>query len=389
MQEINNATTANLTGSESQNQTATGSALINIDPLVNAIQDIITNATGLTGIYVDVMASVLVLATCIILAIIVHFFVTNIAPRLVSSTHSVLDDEILKAIKGPISLLIFLIGVYLGIKSLDNLSSGILETLDSIATAILILVIAYFLGNLIGAFLRWYGKVVAPTTDSDLDDHLLPFMTKVIVAVVYILAILLILTRFGIEITALVASLGIAGIAVALAAQETLSNAFGAIAIMTDRPYKPGDRLLISGIGQCDVVEVGIRSTRVMTRNRQLVVIPNRDMASNEIVNLSLPDTRYRLRLTVGVAYKTDLDKACHIMEEIALANPLVSRDPASKAYVDKLDDFAVHISLYVWLSDYRNDYDVTDQVYREILARFKSEGIVIPYPIVTLNPVK
>lgn len=364
-----------------------GAESVNIDPLAHALQDFIMAHTGLSILYADVITAALVLIVFIILSEAARYFVIYVAPRLVTNTKSSLDDEVLKAIRGPIRVLIILIGLYLALKTLDNLSLSIIETLDMLATIILILVSAYFLSNLINAALNWYSRDVAPHTDSQLDDHLIPFFEKLITAVIYIIGLLLIMSRFGIEITALVASLGVAGIAVALAAQETLSNVFGAFAILTDRPFKVGDRLLIPGIGQGDVTDIGLRSTRIVTRNNEVLVIPNQQMAGSEIINLSMPDSQMRLKIKVGISYKSDVDKACAIMEEIARDCPSVAKEPKPAAYVNELGDFAIGITMLVWISEYRQDYYAPDHIYRQILVRFREENIDITYPVMTVIP--
>ncbi len=364
-----------------------GNISVDVDPLANSVQSFISAHTGLSAFYADLLTAALVFAFFLILSEAARYFVIYVAPRLVSGTRTSLDDEVLKAIRGPIRVLIVLIGLYFAFKTLDNLSSSVVEMLDTLATIVLILVAAYFVSNLVKAMLRWYSRDVAPRTGSQLDDQLIPFFEKLITAVIYILAFLLIMSLFGIEITALVASLGVAGIAVALAAQETLSNVFGAFAILTDRPYKVGDRLFIQGIGQGDVVDIGLRSTRLRTRNDEVLVIPNQQMASTEIINLSMPDARLRVLIKVGISYKSDVDRATAIMEEIAAANAAVAKDPVPRAYVSGLGDFAIEITMLVWLTDYMKDYIVPDEIYRQILVRFREADIDITYPVMTVLP--
>jgi MscS family membrane protein len=364
-----------------------GNISVDVDPLANSVQSFISSHTGISAFYADLLTAALVFVTFLVLSELARYFVIYVAPRLVAGTRSSLDDEVLKAIRGPIRLLIILIGLYFSLKTLDHLSSSIVNVLDTLATVVLILVAAYFVSNLVNALLRWYSRDVAPHTGSQLDDQLIPFFEKLITAVIYILALLLIMSLFGIEITALVASLGVAGIAVALAAQETLSNVFGAFAILTDRPYKVGDRLLIHGIGQGDVIDIGLRSTRLKTRNDEIMVIPNQQMASSEIVNLSMPDSRLRVLIKVGISYKSDVDRACAIMEEIAAANAAVAKEPRPRAYVSGLGDFAIEITMLVWLADYMKDYIVPDQIYRQILVKFREADIDITYPVMTVLP--
>ncbi|WP_158308876.1 mechanosensitive ion channel family protein [Methanocella arvoryzae] len=380
-------------GTEAANTTAASNASavtgfsIDVHPLADPIQAFITATTGTSGLAADILTAGFIIVIFMALSEVARYLVKKVAPVLVKHTSSTLDDELLASIRNPIAVLFLVTGVYLAVKSIDNLSPDLIETLDHTALAALVLVVAYFVSNLLTALLRWYSREVAPHTDSDLDDHLIPFAEKLASAVIYLLAFLIILSAFGIKITALVASMGIAGIAVALAAQESLSNIFGAVAVLMDRPYRVGDRLLIPGTGQGDVVDIGMRSTRVMTRTRQLLVIPNKDMANAEIVNLSLPDPRLRLKLQVGVAYNADLDKACKVLVEIAEANEQVLKEPRPSSYVASLGDFAVQIVLLAWIDDYRKDLDVTDQLYRQILVRFKEENIEISYPVMTVLP--
>lgn len=395
-------TISNVTGGETNSTISTavsetvanatsGSTLgnmINADPIANFIETHVSSYIGLGPFISDVIAALVILTIFLMLSELAKIFVTNIAPHLVAKTGSSLDDEILAAIKGPIQVLIIVIGIYLACKTFNNLSLGVVNILDMLATIALILIGAYLVSNLVKALIRWYIKDIAPRTDSDLDDHLLPFMGKFIVATIYVLALLMILSSvFGVKITPLLAGLGIGGIAIALAAQESLSNLFGAIAILIDRPYKVGDRLILENIGQGDVVEVGLRSTRIRTLDNRIVVIPNEDIAGNKIINMSQPDSKIRILLKIGIGYKSDVDRACAILEDIATSNPRVAKDPKPRAYVSALGNFAVEITLLVYLTSYRDDLRVPDEIYRQILQRFKQEDIDIPYPTMTIMP--
>jgi len=150
-------------------------------------------------------------------------FVSDVAPGLIYKAGSSLDYKLLNAAKGPIRILIIVAGVYFACNTLNDLSPGIVVALDRLANIALILVGAYLVSNFISALIRWYTRDVAPKTGSDLDDSLLPFLAKAAVALVYIIAGIMILDLF-VEVTPLIASLGIVGIAVAFAAKEALKN---------------------------------------------------------------------------------------------------------------------------------------------------------------------
>lgn len=359
---------------------------VSASPLANWFETWMASNLGLTGLAADVLSAAIILAIFLVLSEAAKYFVKDVAPRLVSKTGSSLDDELLKAVKGPIQVLIIMAGVYLACKTINDLSPGIVYALDKLVSIGLILLCAYFISNLISAFIRWYINDVAPKTGSDLDDYLMPFLRRLLVAVVYVVAFVMIIGLF-IEITPLIAGLGVLGIAVALAAKEMLSNLFGAFAILTDRPFKVGDRLYLEGIGVGDVVDMGMRSTRVRTTDNHIVIVPNQNMAASRIVNLSQPDPDVRIELKVGIGYGSDADKACAILERIASETPSVAREPRPRAYVSELGDFAVTITLLVYIDSYKQDFRVPDVIYRNALVAFKKEGIDIPFPTVTVMP--
>jgi MscS family membrane protein len=367
--------------------TVTGNSTgVSASPIADWFEGWMGTYIGVTGIAADLLGAAIVLAVFLALSVAAKRFITDVAPRLVSWTRSSLDDEILKAVRKPVQALIAAAGVYLACKTLDGLSLGILDALDTLASIALIVISAYFLANLVGALIKWYMTDVAPKTGSDLDDHLLPFLRNFLAACIYIVAGVMILGLF-VEITPLIAGLGVAGIAVALAAREMLSNLFGALAILTDRPFKAGDRLYMEGIGVGDVIDMGLRSTRVRTTDGRIVIVPNEKMAAGRIVNLSQPGESIRLELKFGIGYGSDADRACAVLEEIAGRTPGAMKDPRPRAYVSELGDFAVGIVLLVHVDSYRQDLDVADAIYREALRAFKKEGVDIPYPTMTVRP--
>jgi MscS family membrane protein len=177
----------------------------------------------------------------------------------------------------------------------------------------------------------------------------------------------------------------VGGIAIALAAQELLSNVFGAIAILSDRTYKIGDRIQVSDGMIGDVLEIGLRSTRIKTMDSRLIVIPNSDISKSDIINYSLPDAKARFDIKVGVSYDADIEKASGILLDIACNTEGVLVDPAPKVYVKDLGNFSVNLLMHVWVNDYKLSWEVPDHIYRETLKRFAMEKISIPYPTTSI----
>lgn len=349
--------------------------------LIQGLESGIEQATGFSSGTADIISAIVIVIIAIILAKIVKFLIVNVAPHLVSKTETTLDDEILKAVNGPSQVFIVAIGVYLAVAALNHLPGINSGNLGMLLTVALIYIVGYLVANLASGLINWYKNDIAPHTDSDLDDVLMPFLGKAVGATVFILATLMAISAMGVEITPLIATLGVGGIAVALAAQEMLSNVFGAISILSDRPYKVGDRIAMTDGLLGDVVEIGLRSTRVKTLDGRITVIPNADISKSMVINYSQPDSKLRYDLRVGIAYDADVGKASKILLEIAGSTAGVLKDPAPKVYVTDLGNFSVNLLMQVWLEDYKLTWEVPDHIYRETLKRFAAETIDIPYP--------
>lgn len=351
---------------------------------VGFIQGIATglsSATGLSQFWADMIVAVAIIILSYLLAKAVKYFLANIAPHFTSKTSTTLDDEILKAINGPLQVFILALGIYVACATLSEMPGLISNNLLILLTIALIFIAAYLVSNLAGALISWYQNDIAPRTESDIDDSLMPFLSKASTIIVYTVAMLMVLSLLHVDITPLVTTVGVGGIAVALAAQELLSNVFGAFAILSDRPYKIGDRVQLSDGLVGDITDIGLRSTRIKTLDNRLVVVPNTDISKSNIVNFSMPDERVRFDIKVGISYDADVSKATETLLDIASHTEGVLKDPPPKVYVKDLGDFSVNLLMHVWVSDYRLSWTVPDVIYREILKRFAKENIVIPYP--------
>ena len=186
------------------------------------------------------------------------------------------------------------------------------------------------------------------------------------------------------DITPFLAGAGIAGLAIALAAQDIISNFFGGAIITVDKPFKVGDRIRVDQyIG--DVINVGPRSTRLKTLDYQIVTIPNNKITTNIIVNYAEPDQKLRITLPVSVAYGSDPKKVKEILLDIAqntIKNTeYLLEEPAPKAFFLEFQDSSLKFILYVWARKYNLPDEVKDAINTQIAERFAAEGIEIPFP--------
>jgi MscS family membrane protein len=343
-----------------------------------------SSSLGMGGQATDILVALTIIAVFAILSKLTSYLLHEILPRFTAKTETTLDDELIQALQRPVQLLVILTGFALGVHSLENVNLYF-ETFDKIVMILYILIGAYLASNVVHALIQWYSNDIAPKKKSRLDNQLMPFLDKADRIIIFTLALLMIVNQLGYQITPILASLGIAGIAVALAAQETLSNVFGAFSILADKPFKVGDRIELSQNEIGEVVDIGIRSTRLKTMDNKIIIIPNAVVSKGKIINYSEPDLMVIFTIKVSISYKSDIDRALLTMVEIAKRTEGVIQNPAPRAYVTELSSYSIDLIMRLWVKDYRLEFEVPDRIYRDIIRRFAEENIEIPYPITTI----
>ncbi|MEN6609448.1 MAG: mechanosensitive ion channel domain-containing protein [Methanoregulaceae archaeon] len=299
-------------------------------------------------------------------------------------TPSQLDDIILDSIGTPMIVIILLTSAYIAFTAFGPMPQLLQNALsDQLVSAVYIVIVAWITSGFFTKVIGTYGKQFAEKTESDLDDRMMTFLEKMIKYVIWFIAFLLILYTFRIDITPFLAGAGIAGLALALAAQEVLSNFFGGVVITLDKPFKVGDRVKVNEYFG-DVIEVGPRSTRIQTLDYQIVSIPNATITSNVVVNYAMPDQKIKVRIPVSVAYGTDMqsvkDLLLAIAREAASVTSWVLSDPAPSVYFLEFGESSLNLQLILWADAYENAWEVQDYVNMRIDGEFRKQGIEIPF---------
>ena len=186
---------------------------------------------------------------------------------------------------------------------------------------------------------------------------------------------------FGLSVTAVFASAGIAGVAVALAARETLANFFGGISILLDRPFTTGNYIILDSGERGEVVDIGLRSTRILTRDEILICIPNSVITNVKVVNESAPAPRFRIRLKVGVAYGTDIEQVEEILMNLARENDLAANNPVPRVRFRSFGDSSLDFELLCWARRPEEKGRLIHGLNKGIYHALNEAGIVIPFP--------
>ncbi len=182
--------------------------------------------------------------------------------------------------------------------------------------------------------------------------------------------------------TAWLASAGVIGIAVGFAARDTLANLFAGFFIIADAPYKLGDYIVLDSGDRGEVTKVGIRSTRLLTRDDVEITVPNSEMANAKIFNESGGRwVKFRIRIKVGVAYGSDLDEVVELLERVAAEHPTVCRDPEPRVRMRGFGDSSLDFELLCWVNHPAERGLVTHELYMKIYKALNDAGIGIPFP--------
>jgi len=333
--------------------------------------------------WIDIGISLLVFLVTVFLGRwIIRLIFTRVIRRLTGFTKSTLDDVILDAIAPP---LYWLVVIYAFQFSLDRLGF-IFEQLQFDFKAlyfVLFLLIGFAVSwRLITNIAIWYERQLSSGDKMELGRQLMPFLRRVALIILTVIIAIMLLDYFNVEVSGFVATLGIGSLAIALAAQAALSDTISGFIIMIDRPYRIGDRIEILDLDTWgDVEDIGLRSTRIRTRDNRMVIVPNSVISKSLIVNHSYPDEQYRLQNHVGVAYGTDIEQARNIITDAVKTVDGVLLDRPIEALFLEFGDSALIFRVRWWLGSYVDTRRMFDSVNTAIYQALNDEGIEIPFP--------
>jgi small-conductance mechanosensitive channel len=250
--------------------------------------------------------------------------------------------------------------------------------------SILLIVVGFRLVNL---GFEQYSEHVVPVEDQERLAPLLTLLRRIAIVFLVTTGVIVILSHFGVNVTALTASLGIAGLALSLAAQDTLSDAISGFIILIDQPFRVGDRIEIAEENTWgDVVEIGTRTTRIRTRDNRLVIVPNSIIGTSQVVNYTYPDPEFRVQTHVGIGYGADIEQARRIIIETVRQVPGVLPDRPVDALYNEMGDSAMVFRVRWWIESYADTRRIYDRVHTALQQALDANGVDMPFPTQTVN---
>lgn len=364
--------------------------------------DTITNTTAVHDLsilepYVDkaildklshmdpIFVSAGILALSFILATIVLAFLKIITAQAAKRTKTELDEKLLGALQQPAFRLIVLGGFYLAVLDI-GLDAAMVDIILKILVTIGYFFIIQFVLNALNILVNHGLRDLAKRTDNSLDDEIIPILHKSGMVVIWAFGLILILGAWGVDVGPFLAGLGIAGLAVSFALQNTLSNVFAGISLIIDKTFKLGDKIQLDS-GEVGVIhDVSLRSTRVKTYDNEIIIIPNSSLASARIKNFTQPDLKIRVVVPFSVEYGSDPQKVIGLIEKMVRkeVKGIMKEQPVQVLFIE-MGESSLNFKLLFWVERYDIAYskklEATDLIYKTL----NKAKIGIPFPTQTI----
>jgi len=341
--------------------------------------DLFLKIAGLSGVFVPLIIFLVVLS----IGFIAKKIIFNRFSRWVKKTSMQLDDIIVQAAKGPFTVLSFMLALYFALQ-FSKLPANIVGIMSRCILILGIISVTLTLANLAAGIIKIYSSSI---------DSALPVtsLTQNITRIfVYSIGALIILNSLGVSITPILATLGVGGLAVALALQDTLSNLFAGFHIIVAKQIRIGDYIRLETGEEGYVVDINWRSTKIKMLPNNLVLVPNDKLNKAIITNYYLPDKEIAVLVELGVHYKSDLDKVERLTCEVAKS--VMAEVSGGVSYFEPFirysgfGDSSIKFTVILRAREFVDQYLIKHEFIKRLHKRYAREGIVIPYPIRALN---
>lgn len=328
------------------------------------------------------IAAAVVVVASVVIAYLLELLIRRTLVVLARRTVTELDDHVVEALRRPIFLSVIFLGLGLGThlfglpEAAHFVAVGFLKTFAIVVWTLALLRIGSLVVHTVGNH---------PRAASLLQPRTIPVFDMLIKVIVVGGAVYFVFVAWRLDLTAWAASAGIVGIALGFAAKDTLGNLFSGIFILADGPYKLGDWIIIDGTIRGNlrgrVTNIGMRSTRILTRDDVEITVPNAMIANAQLINeMGGPYTKQRVRISVSVAYGSDIDQVAEVMLGCAVGHPLVADSPSPETRFRSFGASGLDFELLVWLEDPGVRGKLIDELNSRIYKAFAAANIEIPY---------
>jgi small-conductance mechanosensitive channel len=324
------------------------------------------------------LQAAIIAASFIVVGKIADWVISGIVGRITRKSANDFDDRIVALIHRPIFLSFVLLGLALATRRIGMPAASEFITIGILKT----ITIFVWYGTLISV-MKLLVEVFSRTRDSKIvQTGMLSLLHNVMKIIIFALTGYFLFLAWDINVTAWLASAGIVGLALSFAAKDTLSNLFAGVSIIMDAPYKTGDFIILDSGERGVVTDIGLRSTRILTRDDIEITIPNGVIGNGKIINeAGGPPSQHRIRVAVGVAYGSDVDQVIDVFEKVAADNNDVLATPAPRVRFRQFGESSLDFELLVWIAKPINRGRVKHELNCAVYKALNKNSIEIPFP--------
>jgi small-conductance mechanosensitive channel len=358
---------------------------------IDYIVEDISEDTGLDDVYIlgisgENLVDLLLSAAIVVVGSVVGWLLVNGIVRLAKLTPPGFDDQLLAVTQQQIKWLFTIVLLQFATARLDYLSPELKQWLDLVYFSLLVITMATLILKLVEYGLEGPLTRAATPEQRDLLITFFPLFYRLAQVGIVFASLAIILQNFGFNLSALLAILGLGGLAVSLAAKETLADMISGFIILIERPYQIGDRIKIETMDNWgDVESIGMRTTRIRTLDNRLVIVPNSVIGRNQVENYTYPDPSVRVEVLLGIGYGSDLDLVEKTIEKAVLSVPGILKGELPVVELTEFGDSAANYRVRYWLKSY-NDVQLQTKVNKAVYQALTEANIEMPFITYDVN---
>ena len=307
--------------------------------------------------------------------------------RVVKRTATDLDDRLLTGMNDQIRWFITIFAVKTALLRLQFINADLKAWIRDISFTLYLVTAFFITWKLVGVALDQLQDRLSQRMDPNQVKTLMQLAGWLVKFFVVFIFITILLEYYGISITAVTAVLGLGGLALSLAAQDTIADFISGIILLIDQPFRVGDRIQVDKVNTWgDVVEIGMRTTKILTRDNRLVIIPNSTMGTSAVVNYTYPDSRYRVQIELGIGYGQDIDEVRRIIiEAVRKIDGVLEEKPVEALFLE-FGDTTMTFRVRWWIESYVDTRRMFDKVNQALYTALEGAGIEMPFTTYDVN---
>lgn len=333
----------------------------------------------------DILRALTIVFLIFVIFKLLIFIIEKTIVRLVKKTKTDIDDKIIEKSSNPISIIIFLVALKIALGEI-SFSEDVIKNFIKIIYSIISVVLGYLIYTILNLIISGTLKKASSRTKINVNKGMTSLIHGVLKIIWIIVIGLYILRLWGIEIGPFLAGLGIGGIAIAFAMQESLSNIFGGISIILDKTVKVGDLIYLDDKTKGAILHIGLRSTKIKTFDNEMIIIPNSKLASGKIQNVAQPEPKSRVVIPFSVGYGSNVEEVKKIVLRQIKKIKNIEKNPLPSVKFLEMADSSLNFKAYFYINSFEYRLDAVDEANTRIYNALNESNIEIPFPKMDIN---